>query len=161
MTYLTLLIIALYVFWLLLSGFWNNSLLLTLGAVSTALVAFMAWQIERRYPSSNLFKVLWGIPIYWIWLIGEIIKANLDVLKRIWMPTRYPVSPVIASLPMTQKTPLGRTIYANSITLTPGTVSMDVTGNQVLVHAISAEGLADLKKGDMDRRVSALERTAS
>lgn len=161
MTYLTLLIIALYVFWLLLSGSWNNSLLLTLGAVSTALVAYMAWKIERQHPSPNLYKVRWSLPVYWIWLIGEIIKANLDVLKRIWLPKRYPISPTIASLPMSQQTALGRTIYANSITLTPGTVSMDVSGNQVLVHAISSEAIADLRKGDMDRRVSALERAVS
>lgn len=158
MPYLILLIVALSAFWLLLSGFWDNTLLLALGAASVALSTYFAWQIERRYKTRQAVRIIARLPLYWLWLIGEIIKANLDVLKRIWLPSRYPISPSMRALPMSQTTELGRTIYANSITLTPGTVSVDVTGNRVLVHALSAAGLADLEQGDMDRRVRALEK---
>lgn len=157
MPYLVFLTASLVIFWLLLSGFWDKPLLLGLGAASVALVAYMAWQIERRYPSKAVVSMLTRLPGYWLWLLREIIKANLDVLKRIWLPSRHPVSPALSILPMTQQTHIGRTIYANSITLTPGTVSIDVQGNSILVHAISAEGIADLEGGEMDCRVTALE----
>ncbi|CAA6803523.1 MAG: Cation transporter [uncultured Thiotrichaceae bacterium] len=157
MPYITFIIISLTVFWLLLSGFWDNGLLLALGAVSVALVGYLTWQIERQHPTMLSTRILLLLPVFLVWLIGEIIKANIDVLKRIWFSGRYPVEPIMKSLPMSQKGALGKTIYANAITLTPGTVSVDVVGDRVLVHAVSAEGIAGLEEGEMDRRVTALE----
>jgi multicomponent Na+:H+ antiporter subunit E len=61
-------------------------------------------------------------------------------------------------LPLTQQTAVGRTIYAQSITLTPGTVAIEVTGQDVLVHALTRDGLDDLRRGEMDRRVTRVER---
>ena len=56
-----------------------------------------------------------------------------------------------------QKTDLAKVIYANSITLTPGTITLDVRDDKFLVHALSDEAAADLDTGEMDRRVSAME----
>jgi len=155
--YITFIVISLTVFWLLLSGFWDNGLLLSLGAVSVALVGYLSWQIERRHPTTLSTRILMLLPVFWVWLIREIIKANIDVLKRVWFPRRYPVEPTMKSLPMSQKSAFGKTIYANAITLTPGTVSVDVVDDHVLVHAVSADGIAGLEEGEMDRRVTALE----
>lgn len=157
MPYITFIIISLTVFWLLLSGFWDNGLLLALGAASVALVGYLTWQIEKQHPTILSTRILMLLPVFLIWLIGEVIKANIDVLKRIWFSGRYPVEPAMKSLPMSQKGALGKTIYANAITLTPGTVSVDVVGDRVLVHAVSAEGIAGLEEGEMDRRITALE----
>jgi multicomponent Na+:H+ antiporter subunit E len=67
----------------------------------------------------------------------------------------------MASLDLSQKTALGRAIYAQSITLTPGTVAIEVVGGKVLVHALTDAGVADLERGEMDRRVTRVERGRS
>jgi multicomponent Na+:H+ antiporter subunit E len=157
MPYIALLTLSLYAFWLVMSGFWDNPLLLTLGAVSTALVAWLSWRIEKHYPFHSFMRVLANLPRYWPWLVWEVVKSNADVLKRIWLPSRYPIDPAQSVLPMSQQSRIGRTIYANSITLTPGTIAVRVDGDKVLVHALHSDSIRDLEQGEMDRRVTALE----
>ena len=94
--------------------------------------------------------------LYVPWLLLAIFRSNIDVASRILNP-RLPVSPTLIRTRATQKTALGKVIYANSITLTPGTVSVDVEDDVVLVHALSRESAEELADGEMDRRVTALE----
>lgn len=158
--YLRFLVTGLAIFWLLLSGFWDNPLLLTLGAVSIALSAYLASRIEKYYPLNSSTSTVFRLPAYSAWLFMEVINTTLDVTKRVWMPSRYPISPTLDVVPMTQESRLGKTIYANSITLTPGTVSVRFEEDaHLLVHALTADGMDDLKAGGMDRRVTALEKT--
>ena len=107
-----------------------------------------------------------GVPIemglrpfifYAPWLFKEIVMANIDVAWRILDP-RLPILPTLIRVTASQKGDLGRVIYANSITLTPGTVSIDMEGDQITVHALSYEGAVEDMSGEMDRRVSNLER---
>ncbi|MEZ5536733.1 MAG: Na+/H+ antiporter subunit E [Thiolinea sp.] len=157
-SYLYFLIVGLVVFWLLLSGYWDNPLLLMLGAASVALSVYLTARIERHYQLKSVTRMLFRIPAYSVWLLVEVIKTNIDVVKRIWFPSRYPISPTLAVVPMTQKTRVGKTIYANSITLTPGTVSVRLEQDQhLLVHALTTEAMDDLKAGGMDCRVTELE----
>jgi multicomponent Na+:H+ antiporter subunit E len=95
---------------------------------------------------------------YWPWLLWEIAKAAWDVTKRILDP-KLPISPMLVRLKAGQHSDVGRVIYANSITLTPGTITMELEGDNLLVHALTREGAEGLKGGDMDRRVSRFERT--
>jgi multicomponent Na+:H+ antiporter subunit E len=83
---------------------------------------------------------------YMPWLVVEIIKANIDVIKRIVSPS-LPISPTWIKVEATQKTRFGRVLFANSITLTPGTVSIDIDEDTILVHAISREGAESLLNG--------------
>ncbi|MDH3228333.1 MAG: Na+/H+ antiporter subunit E, partial [Alphaproteobacteria bacterium] len=85
-----------------------------------------------------------------------IVKANIDVAKRVWSPS-LPISPTLFLLPTSQPGALGQVIYANSITLTPGTVSVSLEDGKILVHAIAKEVGDDLATGEMDRRVTRLE----
>ncbi|HPE58977.1 MAG TPA: Na+/H+ antiporter subunit E [Thiolinea sp.] len=159
LSYLRLLSIGLFIFWLLLSGYWDNGLLLILGVLSVLLVVYLAWRVDRYYPLHSLGHphTLLRLPFYWLWLFVEVAKSNIDVAKRIWFPRRYPISPVLEQVPMTQTTRLGRTIYANSITLTPGTISVRILpDSKLLVHALTHQGMDALKAGDMDRRVTAM-----
>jgi multicomponent Na+:H+ antiporter subunit E len=94
---------------------------------------------------------------YWPWLGVEIVKSAWDVTRIIVNP-RLPISPTLIRVKNTQKTTVGVVTYANSITLTPGTISVDVGGGEILVHALTHAGAAALKSGDMDRRVTRLER---
>ena len=83
----------------------------------------------------------------------EIIKANLDVLKIILSPS-LPATPTLVRVKASQKSDLGQVIYANSITLTPGTISVDVANGEILVHALTRSGAEELLEGKMDSRVT-------
>lgn len=157
MSYFLILAASLYLFWLLLSGFWTNSLLLALGGVSTLLAAYLGWRIEQRDPRQISLKMLLRLPAYWAWLFVEIVKANIDVVKRIWRPSAYPISPTLLRLATSQKSRTGRTTYANSITLTPGTVAVEVTESDILVHALTSDAAKDLARGEMDKQVTRAE----
>lgn len=94
--------------------------------------------------------------VYWFWLSKEVIKWNLDVAWRILQPT-MPIQPRLIKVRTSQRTELGQVIYANSITLTPGTVSIDLQGYEIEVHSLATVAAEDLLTGDMDRRISAIE----
>ena len=90
------------------------------------------------------------------WLAVEIVKSNIDVASRILNPG-LPIQPQVIRVRSTQKTDLGRVIFANSITLTPGTVSMEIRGDEIIVHALSTDAADFDASGEMNRRVTALE----
>ena len=93
---------------------------------------------------------------FWPWLAWQIVLSNIDVAKRILFK-RYPISPTLMLVPTHQKTDLGKVIYANSITLTPGTISLELEDNQILVHALTVEGADDLAGGTMHDKVMKME----
>jgi len=78
------------------------------------------------------------------------------VVGHIWRGNGS-ISPSVARLPLSQSTDMGRVIYANSITLTPGTVAMDMDDGSVVVHALTEAGVQELEQGEMNRRVARLE----
>jgi multicomponent Na+:H+ antiporter subunit E len=86
----------------------------------------------------------------------EIVVSNLAVAKVILSPS-LPIHPRIVRVAGKQKTPIGQVIYANSITLTPGTVTLDVRDDKFLVHALTSDSAAGLLSGEMDERVARLE----
>jgi len=149
------LFVVLAAVWLLLSGHFT-AFLLTLGLLSCLFVVYIAHRMDVVDHESHPLHIGHLLPIYWVWLIKEIIKANIDVTKRILNP-KLPISPVLFTVPATQRTDLGKVIYANSITLTPGTVSTDVGADTIQVHALSEEGAEDLRGGAMGRRVTEFE----
>ncbi len=145
--------------WLLLSGYFDAPLLLMFGVLSCTLVVFIAWCIEKLDPEGQPLHPKIGpqIILYWPWLLWQIVLANLDVAKRILDP-RLPISPTMITLKPTQHSEMGQVIYANSITLTPGTVTTSLSEGVLEVHALTREAAESLREGDMDRRVAALER---
>ena len=96
------------------------------------------------------------LPLYALWLLWEVVKANFDVAKRVLHP-RLPIHPMLIKVKSSQRSDLGHVIYANSITLTPGTVSVDVEQDTITVHALSKEAAAGVLTGAMDARVTKLE----
>lgn len=89
---------------------------------------------------------------YLLWLCKEIVVSSFDVLKRVWQPVPD-ISPSLAWIPTTQRTDLARTLFANSITLTPGTVTVLVEKHRLAVHALCSSGIDALCEGGMDRHV--------
>ena len=93
---------------------------------------------------------------YLPWLAKEIIVSNIEVARIILSP-KMKLQRNMVDVHINQKTEIGRVIMANSITLTPGTVSVNLEGDQVQVHALSFEGAEEDLSGEMDRRVCKLE----
>lgn len=147
---------VLAVLWLLWSGHYT-ALLLVAGAVSCLLVVYIAQRMRVIDHESHPLHIWWRLPVYWVWLGIEIVKSNIDVAKRVLHPS-LPIDPQLFEVEASQKSDLGLVIYANSITLTPGTVSTDVNSGRIQVHALSRDGMEAVKAGDMDRKVTALER---
>lgn len=144
------------VFWLVNSGYFKP-LLLGLGALSVVMVIMVIRRMEK-IDGDQIPLVLQSprLPGYLLWLLREIVKSNIDVIKCIFKGPES-ISPAIIRVHASQKTDLCRVLYANSITLTPGTVTLDVQGDILEVHALTREGAAGVEQGEMDRRVSSLE----
>ncbi len=147
--------LVLFTVWLLLSGIFEP-LLLVLGLGSCLAVVLIVRRMDVLDREGHPIHLGWRALAYWVWLAREILAANLDVARRILDP-RLPIDPMIIRVKTSQGSELGQVIYANSITLTPGTVSMRVTEDSILVHAIAPQPAAALKAGNMDRRVTAME----
>jgi multicomponent Na+:H+ antiporter subunit E len=130
--------------------------MLSLGAISIALVLYIAHRMDVVDHESQPLHITRQLPGYYAWLIKEIILANLLVVKHIWLGNRT-ISPTLKTIKASQKTDIGKVIYANSITLTPGTVTVNLQGDQFMVHALLSESIVELEAGEMDRRVTQLE----
>ena len=150
------LVMFLFALWLLLSGHYTP-LLITLGILSTLLIVVIATRANLIDRETHPVLLKPTILLYWIWLGREVIKSNLDVARSILDP-RLPISPRVFTVRATQKTDLGRVTYANSITLVPGTVTMDVEEDIFTVHALTRAAAEDLERGEMNRRVCNVEK---
>jgi multicomponent Na+:H+ antiporter subunit E len=143
------------VFWLLWSGHFEPALL-AYGVLSCALVLLVSLRLD--VVDAEALPVHFGLRpfLYLPWLFVEIAKANVDVAKIILSPS-LPIYPHLIRVPASQRSEVGQVMYANSITLTPGTISLDVRDDQILVHALTKSAAAGVENGEMDRRVAWLE----
>ena len=90
------------------------------------------------------------------WLALEILKSNIDVARIVLSPNPK-IQPVLTHFTGSQKTDLGRMVFANSVTLTPGTITVAVSDTDYEIHALTSAALTGTEEGDMDRRVTRLE----
>ncbi|MGD2052504.1 MAG: Na+/H+ antiporter subunit E [Gammaproteobacteria bacterium] len=143
--------ILLFALWLGLSG-QLNTIMCSLGLASTLLVVYISHRMDvvdhETYPAHMTFLLL----RFWLFLAREVVIANIDVIKRIFRPGKN-ISPQLFELPLKQRTDLGRVIYANAITMTPGTVSINVNRDSITVHSLSLDAAMDLCNGRMSRAV--------
>lgn len=141
--------------WLLNSGHFTP-LILSLGALSVALVVYIARRMAVVDYESQPFYLTRRFPYYYIWLTIQVAKANFDVVKRIWLGPSS-INPAVGQIRTNQDSDLARVIYANSITLTPGTVTVDIEGDIITVHALTEQALLELQAGEMDHQITRLE----
>lgn len=149
------LLTALFLFWLALSGYFKP-FLLTAGVASALACLLVARRMgvadSEGHPNQLFARALTFFP----WLIWEIAKSCWAVTKLILHPS-LPISPTMTRVKASQRSVVGVVTYANSITLTPGTITTGVEGNELIVHALVRDGAIDLEGGGMDARVTLFE----
>jgi multicomponent Na+:H+ antiporter subunit E len=142
-----------FVLWVIFSGVFEP-FFLGMGVISSLLVAAMYHDFLFPYPRLNYLKFVLVFTAYVFWLLWEVFKANLHLMKLIFHPRMMDIiDPQVVTFRTPLRNTLSLTTMANSITLTPGTVTISVDSEGLFrVHAIdktSAQGL----KGEMDRKI--------
>jgi len=159
MRYVTF-VLVLCGFYAVLSGQFHNSLLMGVGAGCIAFIVYLGARMglvdEESYPGLGVWAR--AIP-YAPYLLWQVIIANIDVLKRVWSP-EIKIAPRMVEIPYTTKTAFGTVTYANSITLTPGTVTAELGEKTMLIHALTAEAAQGVQDGSMEAQVKRLEGTS-
>ncbi len=140
--------------WLLWSGLYKP-LLLGLGVFSCALTVYLLQRMG--YFSSRTFPFRYSPRLlgFWGWLSKEIVLSSIEVARHVLAP-KIDVAPRTVRLDVSDLDQVDQALLGNSITLTPGTLTLDVHEGRLLVHALTAEGADALRQGEMQRRVRAL-----
>jgi multicomponent Na+:H+ antiporter subunit E len=150
------LFLCLLLFWLLLSGYFT-AFLIAAGIGSALAVVGFARRMDvvdneghpiHLGPRAFLF--------YWPWLTKEIAKSAWTV-ARIIVDPKLPISPTLVRFKPTQNSDVGLVIHAQSITLTPGTITIEARHGEFLVHGLTRDGAHGCIDSEMDRRVRACE----
>jgi multicomponent Na+:H+ antiporter subunit E len=147
--------VALFILWLLLSGIYEP-FLIALGVLSSLFVAWIVHRMELADHEGFPIQLGPKAIIYWPWLIWEIFKANIDVALIIIKP-KLEINPILFTTEAGQKTDVGIVTYANSITLTPGTITVAVNSNTLEVHSLTLNAADDVTAGKMNERVCVME----
>jgi multicomponent Na+:H+ antiporter subunit E len=149
------LFIALFLFWIVLSGFFTP-FLLGAGALSALAVAYFAARMQFVDHEGHPVHLGPGLLLYWPWLFAEIVKSAWTVSKIILDPA-LPVSPTMVKFTPGQRTVVGLVTHANSITLTPGTISIEVRPEEFVVHGLTRDSANGCIDSEMDRQVRRFE----
>ena len=148
---LALLLIAAWVLW---SGY-LKPLLLGLGALSCVLTIWVVRRMGYFDEENFAFHYDWRLLGFWGWLSREVVLSSIEV-ARIVLQRKVDVEPKIVDIDGSGLGPVDLALLGNSITLTPGTLTLDVHEGRLLVHALTPGGAAGLRDGEMQRRVAAL-----
>lgn len=146
---------ALAISWLAWSGHYNG-LILSFGALSCLFVFYLLNRIGLADLDPRSARTFSKMVFYIPWLLVEVIKSNIAVARIVWRPT-LDINPAVEDIPATQATSLGLVAFANSVTLTPGTLSMNAEAGSLKVHALDASSFEGDGFAEMDRRVTELE----
>jgi multicomponent Na+:H+ antiporter subunit E len=123
--------------------------------LSSLLVTLLVIRMDKNDREPVIFRPGIRIMRYFGWLLWQVVLSNIDVARRIWNPS-LPIRPSWERLDTKVSTPLEKTLYANSITLTPGTLTTDVREDHFMIHSLTPEAIEELRKGEMERRIRRL-----
>ena len=155
MRYVISLAIVLSLLWLGISGVYKP-LMYSFGAGSVVFVVWMSRRMDVVGVEHNPVLYSWRLPIYWLWLLWEIVKSNIEVARAALSPGKL-VRPRVVKVPMRLHSSVGKVTYANSVTLTPGTVTLLLEDDQLEAHALLESSAASLESGEMERKIAWLE----
>tara|TARA_R110001592_G_C13180109_1_gene750781 strand:- start:2286 stop:2762 length:477 start_codon:yes stop_codon:yes gene_type:complete len=146
--------VLLSVFWLLLSGY-IQPLLLSFGVISVAIVLLVLMRMDAVDKEPMQIGSGHKVIRYFVWLLGQIMNSSIHVTKLIWGSSNQ-ISPSLVKIKTNNVPPKKQVLYANSITLTPGTLSVDLADGEITVHALQKSSIEELKQGDMERKITAI-----
>jgi len=146
---------VLFLFWVVLSGFFT-AFLLGAGVLSALAVAYFAARMQFVDHEGYPVQLSPGLLVYWPWLFLEIMKSAWAVSKIILSPA-LPVSPTMVKFIPGQRSVVGLVTHANSITLTPGTIAIEVQHDEFVVHGLTRESAHGCVDSEMNRRVRRFE----
>lgn len=144
--------LSLYVFWLLLSGYFTPFLMMA-GAGSALAVVLFTRRMRVLDREGHPLQLLPRAAVYAAWLLVEIVKSGWAV-SRIIVDPKLPISPTLVRFKPSQVTAVGLVSHANSITLTPGTITVLAEPHEFLVHAITRGGAEGSVDSTMDKLVT-------
>jgi len=141
-------------FWIVLSGKFDP-FHITLGVISSGLVSFLSADLFMYEPKSkNRLKIAGRFLLYIPWLLYQIVLSTLHVARLALHPKmKEQIDPTIVTFKTTLKTDIAKVALANSITLTPGTITVRIEDQVFHVHAISRKAAAGLP-GEMEERLA-------
>lgn len=157
--YLISLLATLVIYWLVLSGFFDNGLLLSLGAVSCAITAWLCHRMRMIDGESHPHHLAFRLPPYWLKLSLETLRSNWSVIRIILTPGHRGIAPVTGHVTTPVSDDVVRATLANAITLTPGTLTLNVEDDRMLIHALNQDMLDDIRKGQMVPWAQRLEKS--
>lgn len=152
-----ILVVSLSGLWLLLSGYFDHPLLLFFGVVSVAFTVWLALRAGVMDDEGVPTSIMPGIFGYWFWLAAEIGKSNIDVAQRA-LAIKPALSPKLFYVHVEPRSNAAIATFANSITLTPGTVSIDISKRGILVHSLTNELCDEEGHRALGHRVAQLQR---
>lgn len=139
--------------WLLWSGIYKP-LVLGLGALSCTLSVYLAHRLGF-FNEVTLLHVIPRLPRYWGWLLVEVVKSSFMVARIVLHP-KLPISPTVVEFEAAPKGPIGQAILGNSITTSPGTVTLDLHKGRLRVHCLTRDAADELLSGQANRRAAEL-----
>ncbi|MDQ7793747.1 MAG: Na+/H+ antiporter subunit E [bacterium] len=150
--------LALLAFWLAVTGSLDRQHLV-FGGLVVAVVLLVNRDLAFEVGEAGAFRIanLPRLIVYTAVLLAEVVKANVQVAYIVLHP-RLPVDPCLVIYHVGLEQEATRTLLANSITLTPGTLTVDLHGADFVVHALTGEAAGGLPQGPMERRLVAMER---
>lgn len=145
--------IILFAFWVLLSGQFD-AFHLTLGAICASLVAYLYHDLLfANVRVGDMRIVAWRFITYIPWLLYQILMSNIHVASLV-LRRKMPIDPKIVTFKTKLETDISCVTLANSITLTPGTITMEIRDGVYYVHALSKKVADELRAGEMEDRVA-------
>jgi multicomponent Na+:H+ antiporter subunit E len=156
MRYVISLTLLLAVLWLAISGVYKP-LLFILGGGSVALVVWLSLRMDVVGIEHNPVIYSWRLVVYWAWLMWQIVLSNFHVARLVFKPDE--IQPSLLEVPIPHDSAVAKVTYGNSVTLTPGTVTLLLMNNRLSAHALDRHSADQLREGTMAKKIAWLERS--
>ncbi len=151
--------VILFIIWLIFSGKYDVTHI-SFGVIAVTLVILMNYRLskinlfpERGEP--NVPVKIYRLPRYILWMIKEIFLANLQVAYLVIHP-KMPIKPKLLTFQTKLPSASAKVILGNSITITPGTLTIDIEHDKFLVHCLVPDSASSLENGEMQSRIMRL-----
>lgn len=154
---LIVLFVLLFAFWMILASVFNVSEVI-LGLLTAFMIVLYSMDLvfTKHEASKITFKTMKWFLILLIRLIKEMVIANIHVAKIVLSPS-LPVDPGFVTIKQPLKKPLNQALFGNAITLTPGTLTVDMTSEEIVVHGLKKVYVHDIEESGFKKAFEKLE----